>query len=455
MGAPPGRMDEDQPARARDGRADRATWARRAVSLVLLLVAAGCYVGIVVARSGPPPGGDTTPLTAVTSALADGNLRVAASAGSLPNPPGYPLLVSPFVAAFPSAVGAPTWCTPPARVRPPAAGGVRVSAPHGVIECGAAGVAVALPPWYRAQGLLGVASWLVLALGALAVLRAADADTVGRQAGLLAFLAFLPAASSAIVQLFHPQDVVSLGLALAGTAQVLRRRWILAGVLFGVAVLTKQFALLLLLPALVAVPDRRSRLTVAGGAAVVVAAGLLPFLVVDPRATLENLSGFSAGGAAAGQTVLTLAGVRGTVASAVARDAPLLFAALACVWALRRPGLRLDRPTNLVALALVCAGSRLVFESVVFPYYLLAASVLVFLLDLVARRSPHWSLAWCAAAAFFVAVHPGNRAVAAFGTLALAAIVVAYGVVCLRRDDAGPEIRLVPTVGGDGPERRT
>ena len=97
------------------------------------------------------------------------------------------------------------------------------------------------------------------------------------------------------------------------------------------------------------------------------------------------------------------------------------------------------KPTTLVALALVCAGSRLVFESVVFPYYLLAASVLVLLLDLVARRSPHWSLAWCAAAAFFVAVHPGNRAVAAFGTLVLAVAVVAIGAAELtgRRDGAG------------------
>ncbi len=437
MGVPPGRMDEDHPARVRGVDDERATWARRAISLLLLVLAAACYLGIVVARSGPPPGGDTTPLTAVTSALADGNLRVAASAGSLPNPPGYPLLASPFVAAFPSVVGSPTWCTPAAKVHAPPAGAAHAAVPRGVIECGAAAIAVALPPWYRAQGLLGVASWLVLALGALAVLRAATADSVGRQAGLLAFLAFLPAASSAIVQLFHPQDVVSLGLALAGTAQVLRQRWILAGVLFGAAVLTKQFALLLLLPALVAAPDRRSRVNMAGGAAAVVVGGLLPFLYVDPRATLENLSGFSAGGAAAGQTVLTLAGVHGTVASAVARDAPLLFAVAACAWAMRRPGLRMDRPVNLVALALVCAGSRLVFESVVFPYYLLAASVLVFLLDLVAKRSLHWSLAWCAAAAFFVAFHPGNRVVAAFGTLALAVVVVAYGVVGLRAETAG------------------
>ncbi len=165
----------------------------------------------------------------------------------------------------------------------------------------------------------------------------------------------------------------------------------------------------------------------AAWSAAVFAAGIVPFLVSEPRATLENLSGFSAGGAAAGQTVLTLAGVTGTVASAVARDAPVLFAVVACLWVARRREGHPERPVGLVALALVCAGSRLVFESVVFPYYLLAASVLIFVLDLVARRSPHRSLAWCAAAAFFVAFRPGNHAVDAFGTLLLAAAAVAAG----------------------------
>jgi hypothetical protein len=276
-------------------------------------------------------------------------------------------------------------------------------------------------------------SWLILALGSLALLRAGGSDTVGRQAGLLAFLAFLPAASSAIVQLYHPQDIVSLGLALGGLALTVRRRWILAGMLFGAAMLTKQFAILLLLPALVAAGDRRARITLGGWAAFVFGVGILPFLASDPQATLENLSGFSAGGAAAGQTVLTLLGVTGTVASAVARDAPVIFAAAVCLWAARRGELRHGHPEKLVALALVCAGSRLVFESVVFPYYLLAASVLIFLLDLVARRSPHRALAWVAAAAFFVAFRPGNHTVNAIGTLLLAVAAVAAGWVDLTR----------------------
>ena len=410
--------------------------------MLLLIAAAGCYVGIIIARQGPPRGGDTTPLTTVTSDLSSGQLHAAAANDSLPNPPGYALLVAPLVAAFPSLVGSPTWCTTPTRaaaLRPVPPSRARPSFASDVAECGSGQRlpdghrGPALPPWYRAQGVLGLLAWLVLALGSMALLRAAGVDTLGAQAGLLAFLAILPSASSAIVQLYHPQDIVSLGLSLAGLAQVLRRRWVLSGVLFGVACLTKQFAVLLLLPALAAAPDGRSRLRMAVAAAAVFGAGILPFLIVAPRATLENLSGFSAGGAVAGSTVLTLLGVTGTVASAVARDAPVAFAVVVSLCAIRRFGTSLSRPPVLLALALACMGSRLVFESVIFAYYLLGTSVLFFMVDLVARRSPHKSLAWCAAAAFFVALHPANRTVDALGTLLLAVAAVGAGFVDLFR----------------------
>ena len=45
-----------------------------------------------------------------------------------------------------------------------------------------------------------------------------------------------------MVQLYHPQDIVSLGLGLAGLALAMRGRWVWAGVLFGVAVLLHEAA---------------------------------------------------------------------------------------------------------------------------------------------------------------------------------------------------------------------
>lgn len=415
---------------------------RRAFGVLLLAAAAACYVGIVTIRQGPPSGGDTVPLTSVTTALSDGDLHAAAANEALPNPPGYALLTAPLVAALPSLVGSPTWCTTTARAADLRGAPGYEHDPtfrQDVDECGSRArladgtLSPPLPFWYNAQGVLGIGAWLVLALGGLLLLRAAGAASLARVAALLALLAFLPAAASAIVQLFHPQDMLSLGLALCALALALRRRWVAAGALFGLAVLTKQFALLLLLPALAFAPDSTARLRLALVAGAVTLAGLLPFLVVAPSATLDNFSGFSAGGAVSGATVLSLAGVTGSVASAVARDAPLLFAFVVCLWAAGRRGDWRARPEALVALALACTGSRLVFESVVFPYYLLASSVLYFLLDLVAQRNPYKSLAWCAGAAFFVAVRPANNAVDAIGTLAFAVLAVVAGLAAFLR----------------------
>src|ERR1700722_6123424 len=50
----------------------------RLTGLALLVIAASCFAAIVIIRQGPPPGGDTVPLTTVTSDLASGHLQAAA-----------------------------------------------------------------------------------------------------------------------------------------------------------------------------------------------------------------------------------------------------------------------------------------------------------------------------------------------------------------------------------------
>ena len=145
----------------------------------------------------------------------------------------------------------------------------------------------------------------------------------------------------------------------------------------------------------------------------------------------------------AGSTILTLLGVTGNAASAVARDVPCSSRSALCLWAARRRGPWLRTPEALVSLGLACVGSRLVFESVVFPYYLLATSVMFFMSDLVAQRSPYRSLAWCAGAAFFVALRPANDAVDAFVTLALAVVSVGAGFAELVRIQTAPVASVV------------
>ena len=279
MGLPPGRTDVDGPEAPNATPSGRSA-GRRMVSRSCA-AAAACYVGVVaVLRAARRR--RHTPLTAVTSALADGDLRVAASVSPSrtrrdtrswsprSSPPSAPrwgrLLVHPG-GEYPVPQVVATAERPGRSVRADAGGAVPA-------------------PWYRAQGVLGVASWLVLALGALAVLRAAWADSAGAPGRrLLAFLAFLPAASSAMVQFYHPQDVVSLGLALAGLSQTLRARWGLAGCSSAPPCSPSSSRCCSCCRPWWRRPGRRSRLTMAGAAAAVFAAGLLPFLVVDPRAT--------------------------------------------------------------------------------------------------------------------------------------------------------------------------
>src|SRR5580692_5757479 len=146
---------------------------RALLGLVLLFGAAACYVAIVVARQGPPPGGDTTPLTEVTSAVAAGQLHSAASNDGLPNPPGYPLLAAPFVAGFGSLVGSPAWCLTPNRTVGLHEESSYATDPTFAADIDECGSGTSDPEWYRAQGLLGVLGWLVLAGGAWSLLRAA------------------------------------------------------------------------------------------------------------------------------------------------------------------------------------------------------------------------------------------------------------------------------------------
>ena len=404
--------------------------------MLLVAAAAACYVGVVALRHGPPPGGDTAPLTAVTTDLSYGDLRAAASNTALPNPPGYALLASPFVFILRSQIGSPIWCIPatrPTEPRPLPAGPQVSNSPY-VAVCGSpvrlpdGAIGPPMAPWYRAQGVIGLLAWLLLAAGSLALLRAASVDSLGHRAAVLAFLVVLPAASSAIVQLYHPQDIASLGLSAFSLAQAMRHRWVLSGFLFGLAILTKQFALLVMIPTVVSAPDARARLRLVVPAVAIFGAGIMPFVVAAAHATLDNLSGFGTGGALGGSTFLTIAGGQGNVASAVARDAPIVFSTVVSLLAWKRFHGSLGRPDVLTALVLVCLGSRLIFESVIFPYYLLATCVLFFVHDLIALRSPALSLAWCALATFFAALHPANQMLAASGTFAFSVVAVGAGL---------------------------
>ena len=351
--------------------------------LAFYLVALGVFVGIVVVRGGPSLG-DAYGVTRPTAALAQGDLGSAAHQSVLPQPPGYVYLSSPFVAALRPEVGASTWCDPsvPAVVR------VFIG------QCSARQLAA--HRWYRSQALLGVLAWLVLAVGGAALLRAAGAGGGGLEIALVLALAAAPAASDAIVETFHPQDIVCVGLTLAAVAASVRRRWALAGVLFGVAFLCKQFALLPLVGLVVWAPDWRARARMVAPAAAVVACGLAPFLAVDAGGTWRTLTAVNAGGAEnlTTGTVLGLTGLSVSAKLYVARDGPILLALALAWWARRRWRGGRPHPVAIVGLATACLAGRLVLELAFASYYLLAVSAGLLVLDLAARRVPVASVTW-------------------------------------------------------------
>ena len=293
-------------------------------------------------------------------------------------------------AAFPSWAGRPRCGAPRVGPGPLVLGRPQPAPP--ATPAVAARPATPLPPWYRSQGVLG-----------LGVLAGAGPRQPGPPPGRERRLRgpagrtrrpscpycpqpAAPSCSSTIPRTSSAWDSPSAGWP-----------WPFGGgghwpaALFGAAVLTKQFAVLL-----------RPALAVAEAACTYRPRRLVcprvrcrhpPLPVRLPSGDPGEPQRVQCRGRGRRRHRADPAGRDRHGGLAVARDAPVLFAVGVCLWAAGRPDRRTDRPVALVALALVCSASRLVFESRAFPYYLLAASVLFLLLDLVARRSPHLSSA--------------------------------------------------------------
>jgi hypothetical protein len=117
-----------------------------------------------------------------------------------------------------------------------------------------------------------------------------------------------------------------------------------------------------------------------------------------------------------------------TVESVIARGAPIALAAMLAAWLTWRTPGRARSAVEIMGLALACVAGRLVFESVMIPYYLLATSVVFLLLDLARRELPARSLAWIAATATFVVLPIHSKPVDAVGTLMLTSIALVVGL---------------------------
>jgi hypothetical protein len=200
-----------------------------------------------------------------------------------------------------------------------------------------------------------------------------------------------------IVQDFHPQDILALGLGLFAVACARRSSWIWGGVMIGLALSSQQFALLIAIPLFVAAPaaQRLRFALVALGTAAVIDVPIL--LLTSGRALRAILlgTGFSP---TFGDTVLQEVGLHGNVLTDVARVAPLLASLLLSSLVVRRFGAAVLEPTALISLIATSLFLRLVFELNLWGYYLLSVSVLLILLDVVRGHIRGTTIAWLALA---------------------------------------------------------
>ena len=393
-----------------------------AVRFVVYMGACGLFVAILFVRGGPNPAEtDAHAVTFPTTAISHGDLAQAERDTLVPNPPGYPLLTAPLVIALRPWIGSPRWCddkpVPAILRRIGDAYFLSILGPCTAKHGGDHGKP--FPIWYRSQAALAILGWVVLCAGAVMLLGSTGTGGGVTEAVLVVALAVLPASSDAIAQTFHPQDLMSVGFTCAGLSQALRRRWVWVGVLFGVAFLCKQFALLPLFAVLAAAPGWRSRVRTLIPLAGIVTLGVVPFYLAAPVDTVRAMSAVYVEGVTLVKTptVVGVLDINEKVKLEIARDAPLLAALGLVLWAWWRSRGRLLAPAPLVGLSLACLATRLVFEISLLNYYFLAVGVALLMLDFTRRRLPVSSIVW------IVATRYGLTPIAPHAPLVLTAIL--------------------------------
>ena len=239
---------------------------------------------------------------------------------------------------------------------------------------------------------LGYLTWFVLLAGVVALLRAAGRGRRGWEVAGVVLVALVPSTWMALMNQYHPQDLLAVGLVLGGLAFALRRSWAWAGALLGLAVASQQFALLALVPLFVVAPVR-GRLRLVGGS--VAAWGLiaLPFVVTSRRA-LNAITIGTGNTPSYGGTLVRFLHLHGAPLVLVSRVLPLAVAAGLAWWMHRRLGARAVEPLPLLSLMAICLSLRLVFEQNMFGYYFMALSVLLILLEIVDGRIRGELVAW-------------------------------------------------------------
>jgi hypothetical protein len=246
----------------------------------------------------------------------------------------------------------------------------------------------ALAPTLR----LGYLGWLALLAGVVSIMRALGRGGTRLEVVTMALVACLPLVYLPLLQFFHPEDLLATGLAFVGVALVLRDRWLGAGLVLGLAVLSQQFTLLILIPLLVVAP-RTKILKILGGTACSIALVGVPLLAITSG---RALTAILVGTGDVGSSNVAFYGIplHNSLALATLRIIPLALCAFVAWWALGRLSARSLEPVALLSLLSLSLALRLAFEVSLFGYYLMSFSVLLLLVEIAEGRIKIAYIVW-------------------------------------------------------------
>ena len=334
------------------------------------VVATALFFGVLAAMGGIALG-DMTQTESGALTIAHGEPHCAFPADARLEAPLYPLLASSVLAV----------------TRP----GASVPFPDGRVMAGTcthstAAVRLWMARSHSVQDVahVGLLAWFPLLAGFVLVLRAAGRGRRRAEVVGVMILAVLPPVLASLHTFFHPEDLLAIGLILGSLAAGMRSRWLVAGVVVGLAITAQPFAVLAAVPLCVIAPPR-DRLRVGLGAVIGVGVVAVPVALF----TYHGLTNAFLGAGTFLATTRTLIGLLhlpDRVLGAASRGVPVIGAALLALWYRHRMGDGVLRPDRLVAVVGTALGLRLVTEVFFFGYYLAAVAVMLLVLELVVGR---------------------------------------------------------------------
>jgi hypothetical protein len=341
----------------------------------------GVFVGLIAVLGGPTDSDSTTSIYS-TWAIAHGAFSCAYVHANILAPPLYPLLSGAVVAAL--RIGSHTSFPTASQLGP---------------HCSTAVSAIAkwstqADAWPRTLQV-GDLTWLALMGGLVAMLRTTNRGHRGWEPFALVLVALSLPVLMPLLEDFHPQDVLALGLSIGALACIRRDAWTWAGVLMGLAYTSQQFAVLTAVVILAIAPSgRRWRFTVAAFCMVAMV-GVPLIALTSGRATRALLVGTGLS-PSFGSTFMVESGLHGSYLTGLARVVPILASLAIAVWAVRRLGTSVLAADTLVSLLGISLCLRLVFELNLWGYYFMPLSVALVLLDVINGRIRGYTIAWLA-----------------------------------------------------------